>query len=340
MTDGPNALASSPVPLHDVHDLAMLDLDGVVYLGPAAIPGAAEALGAARTAGMRLAYLTNNASRPATDVAAHLRDLGMPDLDDEDVVTSAQAVAGLMAADLPAGSPVLLIGGPGLRVPLEERGLRCVGSLDDGPVAVVQGYHADLGWRDLAEASYAINTGLPWYASNTDLTIPTPRGVAPGNGALVQAVATATGRTPIVAGKPERPLFDATTARLGGEHPLMVGDRLDTDIDGAIGAGIRSLVVLTGVSTLAEIFAAAPGHRPDYVSADLSGLGEPHPVIELDDSQARCGGSTVSIDVGGVIDVTSGSPRATATLRVAVALAWTWADTSGGSATPGGTLDA
>ncbi|MGB9011897.1 MAG: HAD-IIA family hydrolase [Aeromicrobium sp.] len=339
MTNGPNVLATSPVPLHDVHDLAMLDLDGVVYLGPDAIPGAAQALGAARAAGMRLAYLTNNASRPATDVAAHLRDLGMPDLNDDEVVTSAQAVAMLMADDLPAGSPVLLIGGPGLRVPLEERGFRCVASLDDEPVAVVQGYHADLGWRDLAEASYAINTGLPWYASNTDLTIPTPRGVAPGNGALVQAVATATGRTPIVAGKPERALFDATTARLGGERPLMVGDRLDTDIDGAICAGISSLVVLTGVSNLGEVFAASPGRRPDYVSADLSGLCEPHLAVEIDGAQARCGSSTVSIDPAGRIDVTNGGPRATATLRAAVALAWTWADTSGSSATSGGTLD-
>ncbi len=99
-------------------------------------------------------------------------------------------------------------------------------------------------------------------------------------------------------------------------------------------------MVLTGVGTLAEIFAATPGHRPDYVSADLSGLGEPHPVVEIDDSHARCGGSTVSIDDAGRIDVTSGGPRDTDTLRAAVALAWTWADTSGSSATPGGTLDA
>lgn len=340
MTDGPIALASTTAPLHSTHDLAMLDLDGVVYLGPTPIPGAADSLSAAREAGMRLAYLTNNASRTASDVAAHLREIGMPELSDSDVVTSAQAVARLMAGDLPPGSAVLLIGGRGLQVPLEENGLRCVSSLDDDPVAVVQGYHTDLGWRDLAEAAYAVGSGLPWYASNTDMTIPTPRGVAPGNGALVQAVTTATGRTPIVAGKPERPLFDATTARLGGDRPLMVGDRLDTDIDGAIGSGIASLAVLTGVSTLAEIFAAGRGHRPDYVSRDLTGLGEIHGPVQVSDTAAQCGDARASIDDDGLIEISGASARDTSALRAAVQLAWSTRDTSDRTAVPGGTLDA
>jgi HAD superfamily hydrolase (TIGR01450 family) len=318
----------------------MLDLDGVVYLGPTAVPGAADALNAARAAGMRLAYLTNNASRTAGDVATHLRELGMPELSDSDVVTSAQAVARLMAADLPPGAAVLLIGGSGLQIPLEENGLRCVDSLDDEPVAVVQGFHADLGWRDLAEAAYAVGSGLPWYASNTDMTVPTPRGVAPGNGSLVQAVANATGRTPIVAGKPESPLFDATTARLGGDRPLMVGDRLDTDIDGAIGAGIASLAVLTGVSTLAAIFAAGPGHRPDYVSHDLAGLGEIHPPVHVADGVARCGAATATLNDRDVIDIAGAEPQTTDALRAAVQLAWTTRDTSNRCALPGGTLDA
>jgi HAD superfamily hydrolase (TIGR01450 family) len=339
MTDGPTTLASTAEPLQSAHDLAMLDLDGVVYLGPDAVPGAAAALAAARAAGMRLAYLTNNASRLAADVAAHLRELDMPELEDADVVTAAQAVARLMAADLPAGAAVLLIGGPGLRGPLEDAGLRCVDSLEDDPTAIVQGYHPDLGWRDLAEASYAVHAGLPWYASNTDKTFPTPRGVAPGNGSLVQAVANATGREPIVAGKPERGLFDATTDRLGGDRPLMVGDRLDTDIDGAIGAGIASLVVLTGVSSLADVFAAAPGRRPDFVSAGLSGLGDVHGEVAVEGTRSTCGEATASVDDSGRVDVAGADPRSTDALRAAVALAWSWNDTSGGSATPGGTLD-
>ncbi len=329
------------------HDLVMLDLDGVVYLGPQVIDGVVEALSGARDAGSRLAYLTNNASRPAADVAQHLRELGLPSLADADVVTSAQAVARLMAADLPQGSAVLVVGGPGLRQPLEDRGLRCVPSLDDEPVAVVQGFHADVGWRDLAEASYAVAAGLPWYASNTDLTVPTARGVAPGNGALVQAVATATGRRPVVAGKPERPLFDVTLERLGADLPLMVGDRLDTDIDGAIRAGVASLVVLTGVSSLADVFAARPGHRPGFISHDLRGLGHVHEPVRVAGDSATCGGVTVEVDPDGAIQVVgqveqhagSGIHR-TRTLRAAVALAWSIRDGSGRELAPGGTLDA
>lgn len=335
----PDALAESDEPLESRHDLVMLDLDGVVYRGPDVIAGAPEALAAARAAGARLAYLTNNASRRAHDVADHLRELGLPELDDDDVVTSAQAVARLMIADLPPGSPVLVIGGVGLRAPLEDGGLRCVDSLDDAPVAVVQGYHPDLGWRHLAEASYAVASGLPWYASNTDLTIPTSRGVAPGNGALVQAVASATGRTPVVAGKPEQPLFDATRDRLGGHRPLMVGDRLDTDIDGAIGAGIESLAVLTGVSTLADVFAAEPGHRPDFISADLRGLQDEHPEVRLDGARATCGSATATLD-DDVIEIGGAAAHDTVALRAAVQLAWATRDGSGVTVTPGGTLDA
>lgn len=337
MTVG-HQLATSDRPLQDVHDVVMLDLDGVVYVGPDAVPGAVEALGAARAAGAHLAYLTNNASRPATEVAEHLRSLGLEGVEDADVITSAQAIARVMAHDLPAGSVVLLVGGEGLRVPLEEHGLRCVSSLDEGPVAVVQGYHRDVGWAELAEASFAIQSGLPWYVSNTDLTIPTPRGVAPGNGSLVQAVRNATGATPIVAGKPFRPLFDETTERVGGARPLMVGDRLDTDIDGAIAAGVPSLAVLTGVSTLAEILAAGPGHRPDFVGADLAALAVPHPAVTVDAGVARCGDAVARLE-GGRIEIDGAAPHDVSTLRAATALAWSTLDASGTEAVPGGTLE-
>lgn len=332
-------LGSTTDALSATYDLAMLDLDGVVYLGADVIPGAAEGLAAAKARGMRLAYITNNASKPATEVAAKLRGMGLPALDDSDVVTSAQAVAHLMADALPAGSAVLLVGGEGLRVPLEERGLRCVSALSENPVAVVQGFHPSVGWELLAEASYAIQAGLPWYVSNTDMTVPTPRGIAPGNGSLVAAVRNATGVVPIVAGKPERALFDETIVRVGGERPLMVGDRLDTDIDGAINSGIDSLAVLTGVSGLREIFAAEPGHRPTYIAADLAGLDQVHPPVELDGGAARCADARVELD-GNIVRVRAGDPRATATLRAAVALAWDARDRSDICAVPDGTLEA
>ncbi|MET0929728.1 MAG: HAD-IIA family hydrolase [Aeromicrobium sp.] len=332
-------LGTTTQALSTTYDLAMLDLDGVVYLGSDPIAGVAEALTTARDKGLRLAYITNNASRTAHQVGEKLRGMGMPGVLDEDVVTSAQAVAHLMADDLPPGSVVLLVGGEGLRAPLEERGLRCVSSLDDEPVAVVQGFHADIGWDDLAEASYAIQSGLPWYASNTDMTVPTARGIAPGNGSLVQAVRNATGAEPIVAGKPQRALFDETIARVGGRHPLMVGDRLDTDIDGAINAGIDSLAVLTGVSDLHEIADAAPGHRPTFVSADLRGLDEVHPEIEIDDESARCGDAAVAV-VDGTITIKEGDPASTTTLRAVVGLAWHVRDRSDVTLTLDGRLDA
>jgi glycerol 3-phosphatase-2 len=332
-------LGSTTQALSTTYDLAMLDLDGVVYLGADPIPGVAEALTTARDNGLRLAYITNNASRTAHQVADKLRGMHMPGVSDKDVVTSAQAVAHLMADDLPPGSAVLVVGGEGLRAPLEERGLRCVSTLDESPVAVVQGFHADIGWHELAEASYAIQSGLPWYASNTDMTVPTARGIAPGNGSLVQAVRNATRAEPIIAGKPERALFDETIARVGGRRPLMVGDRLDTDIDGAINAGIDSLVVLTGVSDLAEIAAALPGHRPTFVAADLRGLDEAHPHVVLEGDRARCGGSLVEL-VDGTVTIKEGEPSATSTLRAAVGLAWDVRDRSDVTVTLDGRLGA
>jgi HAD superfamily hydrolase (TIGR01450 family) len=333
------SLGSSTRALCKDYDLGMLDLDGVVYIGDSAVPGAVSALAAARTAGMRLAFLTNNASRSAGDVAAHLRELDI-EADDEDVVTAAQAVAHIVADAVPAGSAVLLVGGEGLQVPLEDRGLRCVTSLDDDPVAVavVQGFHPDVGWRDLAEAAYAIESGLPWFASNTDLTIPTARGIAPGNGSLVQAVRNATGATPTVAGKPERALFDETLERMSADRPLMVGDRLDTDIDGAINAGIDSLAVLSGVTTLREVAALRPDRRPTFVGHDLSALVASHPEVTVDGDAASCGAATATIE-DDIVRLSRGEPGTLDATRALVTLAWSAHDRSGRDLQLDGTLD-
>ena len=199
-------VAGCDSPLSTRHDVALLDLDGVLYVGPDAVPGAPEAVRAAAAAGMRPAYVTNNASRTPEAVAAHLRELGLP-AETGDVVTSAQAAATLVADRVPPGSAVLVVGGEGLVAALRERGLIPV--LEAGPevAAVVQGYDPGVGWRQLAEGAYAVATGVPWVASNMDATIPTPRGTAPGNGTLVGVVASTVGRPPdAVAGKPETPL--------------------------------------------------------------------------------------------------------------------------------------
>jgi len=284
-------------PLTEAYDTALLDLDGVVYAGPSAIGYAVESLAAARAAGMRLAYVTNNASRPPRVVAEHLTELGVP-AEPAEVINSAQAAARLVAEKVPAGSKVLVVGGAGLVEALAERGLVAVRSLDDGPVAVVQGYDPSVGWADLAEASYAVGRGLPWVASNTDMSIPTARGIAPGNGTLVAAVAAATGVQPEVAGKPLPPMHRETVIRTGAKRPLVVGDRLDTDIEGAFTGGVDSLLVFTGVTTPAMLLAAPPEHRPTYLAADLRGLLTGQPEVVGAAGRFSCGGWTAWAEDG------------------------------------------
>ncbi|MGW0932207.1 HAD hydrolase-like protein [Streptomyces sp. NPDC002644] len=276
--------------LREAYDTALLDLDGVVYAGGEAIVHAVDSLAAARDAGMRLAYVTNNALRTPDTVAVHLTELGIP-TEAGEVITSAQAVSRLVAEALPPGARVLVVGGEGLRVALRERGLEPVESADDDPAAVVQGYGGpDLTWGRFAEACYAIARGLPWFASNTDLTVPTARGIAPGNGAAVAVVRMATGAEPRVAGKPLPPMHRETVLRTGARRPLVVGDRLDTDIEGAYNGDVDSLLVLTGVTDAALLLAAPPEHRPTYVDADLRGLLVPQPEVTADGDGFRCGG--------------------------------------------------
>ncbi|MER7057821.1 HAD-IIA family hydrolase [Streptomyces sp. NPDC000351] len=279
--------------LSEAYDTALLDLDGVVYAGGKAIAHAVDSLTTAHAGGMRLAYVTNNALRTPETVAEHLTELGIPTGAD-DVITSAQAVARLIAEQVPSGARVLVIGGDGLRVALRERGLEPVESAEDDPAAVVQGFGGpELPWGRFAEACYAIARGVPWYASNTDLTIPGARGIAPGNGAAVEVVRIATGADPQVAGKPLPPMHRETILRTGAQRPLVVGDRLDTDIEGAFNGEVDSLLVLTGVTDGAQLLAAPPRHRPTYVDADLRGLltAQPEVTGEGDGSGGfRCGG--------------------------------------------------
>src|SRR5215475_4670234 len=269
--DGNMPLRGSTEPLAAGYDVALLDLDGVVYLGGTPIPGAAEALAQAAASGMRLAFVTNNASRTPSAIAAQLTGLGVPARAGE-IITSAQAAARLLAEHLPAGAPVLVIGGMGLRTAVRERGFRPVTIAAEQPAAVVQGYTPDLSYSLLAEGGLAVAAGALFVASNADSTLPTPRGRQPGNGSLVQVIATATGRAPLIAGKPEPPLHAEAVARTGARHPLVVGDRLDTDIESAVRSGADSLLVLTGVTQPLEAVLAPPRHRPTYLAEGLPGL--------------------------------------------------------------------
>jgi glycerol-1-phosphatase len=267
--------------LADAYDLVVFDLDGVVYLIDRPIPGAVEAIARLRAAGRRLAYATNNASKRPADVAALLAGMGAPATEAE-VHTSARASAALLAKRFPAAAPILVVGAEALAAEVREAGLKVVTSAQDAPVAVVQGYGPQVGWADLAEACVAVRAGALWVATNTDRTLPTPRGPLPGNGSLVAALATALDRGPdVVVGKPEPALFATAARQAGAARALVVGDRLDTDIEGAVRAGMDSLLVLTGVSRVADVLAAPPERRPTYVAKDLSALFDAGAAVRL-----------------------------------------------------------
>ncbi|UNS96264.1 HAD hydrolase-like protein [Streptomyces tubbatahanensis] len=313
-------------PLHECYDTALLDLDGVVYAGGEALPHAVDSLAAARESGVRLAYVTNNAARTPQTVATHLTELGVAAGPDE-IVTSAQAVARLVAEQLPEGARVLAVGAEGLRVALRERGLTVVESADEEPAAVAQGYGGPgMEWGRLVEAALAVQRGVPWFASNTDLTIPSGRGIAPGNGSAVEVVRLATRwmrhpPEPQVAGKPLPPMHRESIIRTGARRPLVVGDRLDTDIEGARAGRVDSLLVLTGVTDAAALLAAGPVHRPTYVARDLRGLLEPHPAVSGDAGAGfTCGGWSAHAEASRLRLEGEGAPEDG--LRALCAAAW------------------
>lgn len=279
-----------------VHDVAMLDLDGVVYIGGAAVPRAPESLAAARESGLRLAFITNNAARPPAKVAENIRNLGI-EASTDDVVTSAQAAVHVLAERLAPGTKVVNLGAAGLREPLEAAGLVPV-AVDEDAEAIVTGYNPDLLWKDILRAAVRIKDGLFWVASNTDMTFPAAYGIAPGHGVLVDTLRRFAGVEPIVAGKPSRPLLEETIRRTEAEHPLMVGDRLDTDIEGGRNADVDTLLVLTGVTGFEELVAAAPRQRPTYIASDLGGLLEAHSAPESEGTTARLGGWTAEVRDG------------------------------------------
>lgn len=320
-------LAASDRPLCRAYDLAMLDLDGVVYVGGEAVPGAPGHLDAAREAGMRLAFVTNNASRTPGTVAAHLRELGV-EAEDSDVVTSSQAAARVLVDKLGAGAEVVVLGAEGLRAAVEAEGLVPVAVDHASAAALVTGYGPDVVWREIMQSAVRVRDGLWWVASNTDMSFPTSFGLAPGHGVLVEAIARFAGVEPVVAGKPARPLLDETVRRVGGSRPLMVGDRLDTDIEGARNAGLDSLLVLTGVTGLAELVAARPEERPNYIAADLGGLHEQHSAPETGGSGVALGGWSASVD-GSRLRV-SGEGSADDWWRVVAEAAWRHLDELGG----------
>ncbi|MCL2736713.1 MAG: HAD-IIA family hydrolase [Propionibacteriaceae bacterium] len=263
--------------LVDGYDLVGFDLDGVVYTGPEAVPGAASTIAEIRRRGIKVGFVTNNAQRGPQAVSEHLSRLGIP-CAPEDVVTSAQATARVMAERLPAGAEVFVLGTQALVDEIAAVGLSPVETRSADTRAICVGYHPGLTWEQLNEGCFAVQDGATWYACNNDLNRPAPEGLAIGMGGILKAMGEALpGLAPRMGGKPAQPLFDETVRRLGGTRLLFVGDRLDTDVEGATLAGWDSLFVLSGSHSMADLEVAPPSQRPTYIGPDLTCLVAPCP---------------------------------------------------------------
>ena len=321
--------------LAEDYDCALLDLDGTAWSGDERIEHAAASVIEARGLGMASAFVTNNAMRTPAQVTDKLNSMDFEATADM-VMTSAMDIAAIMAEELAEGSKVLVIGGAGLRLALEERGFVLVDSADDEPAAVVQGLDKQVNWALLSEGAFAIERGAAFYASNLDATLPVERGQALGNGSLVRAIQHATRKRPTAGGKPEPGIYRRASELVGARNPLAVGDRLETDIMGAVAAGVPAMHVLTGVHMARDVIRAPRGQRPSYLAIDMRGLLEAHPAPKHHrDGTWTCGLSQVAkVERSGVLtldDVELTEP-VTITIdsyRALAAAAWEYADAAG-----------
>lgn len=284
--------------LIDGFDVALFDLDGVVYLGPDPVPGVPEALAQLSRRGTGLMYVTNNAARPAGTVVDQLNNLGI-EAGLEQVLTSAQVAVSALTKELPAGATVLVCGSDSLASLLRDAGFGIVDSARARPDAVIQGYFPTLNWAMFEEAALAVQDGAAWYATNSDATRPTDRGLVPGAGAAIAVLATVLGRQPTIFGKPYRPMLDEAITRTQAQHPIFVGDRLDTDIEGAVNAGIDSLLVFSGAHGKKDLVTAPPQAHPSYIGADVGALLRPPRTATQSPGRAVCGAQEIRVSADG-----------------------------------------
>lgn len=259
--------------LVDRYDAFLLDLDGTLYRADHATPGAPEVLETIRAQGGRPCFMTNNSSATPEQVAGKLMALGILAASDE-VETSALATADLLASR--GGGSAFVIGEQGVRSALVAGGLEL---LDGAPARtdyVVVGWDRRVDYEKLRSASLLVQRGAHLVATNADRSYPAPDGLWPGAGALLAVITETTGAVPEIVGKPNPPLYRAALRRAGGGRPLVIGDRLETDIAGAGALGWDSLLVLTGVTSASEVETSSV--RPTFIGADLSALlAEPPP---------------------------------------------------------------
>ncbi|MDN5800411.1 MAG: HAD-IIA family hydrolase [Corynebacterium casei] len=301
--------------LIEQHDALLLDLDGTVWEGGRAIDGAVDFI---NSCGLPSVYVTNNASRAPEAVAEKLRGIGLK-VETADVLTSAQAAVTLAGEHVPQGAKILVIGADSFRDLVTAAGYTVVASADDKPDAVLQGFDPSVDWAQLTEGALAIRQGAKYVASNLDSSLPTERGLAVGNGSLVAAIESATGVSPVSAGKPEPEMFVQAAKLVGAKRPLVVGDRLNTDIAGGNAAAMNTFHVLTGVSHEMELIEASKEYRPNFIGDSLSDMTRS--AHEL--APGAQGGFTARVDGHDVL-VDNGDSTATSVqaLRTVLEVVW------------------
>ena len=246
----------------------IFDLDGVIYRGETLLPGVTELIAKLKEESKPFLFLTNNSAKTCDQVLDKLLRLGLKDINLQQVLTSAVALGLWLKTNVERDKKIFIFGMDGLRHEVENIGFQITDESDAD--YVVAGFNSNISYQQLSNASLALRNGAKLLAANLDASIPTERGLLPGTGALIAALTHPTNTQPhIVMGKPATGIYNLATDKLGfaAEDTLMIGDRLDTDIIGANNAGLKSALVLTGVSTKADLESSSV--KPDYV---LSGL--------------------------------------------------------------------
>lgn len=298
------------------YDALLLDLDGTVWEGGRAIPGAVDVI---NSCGLPSVYITNNASRAPQDVASKLEGIGLT-VEPAQVLTSAQAAITMAKDNVQTGAKVLIVGADSFRDLARDAGFTVVTSADDEPEAVLQGFDPSVDWAMLTEAALSIQRGAQYIASNLDTSLPMERGLAVGNGSLVAAVTSATGVRPVSAGKPEPAMFLQAAESIGATKPLAVGDRLDTDIAGGNAAAMDTFHVLTGVSGAMDLIEAPRELRPTFIGTNMNDLA----LSRQEVSPGAQGGFTARID-GHDLLLERGNDNATSIQALRTVLEVVWA---------------
>ena len=248
----------------------IIDMDGVLYRGDRAMPGAKEFIRLLRQQGVPFVLLTNNSTRTTWQYVTKLQRMGI-EVEESVILTSGQAAAMYLEKVAPPGASVYLIGEDGLRLEVARRGFTIV---EEDVAFVVVGMDTRLTYEKLKKATLAIRRGARFIGTNPDKTFPLPEGIVPGAGAILAALKASTGVKPFVVGKPQRAIFELALEKMDAapDKAAVIGDRLDTDIAGGVDAGLTTILLLSGIARSQDVERSSV--KPDLVFADMQELYE------------------------------------------------------------------